>query len=251
MEKVTEKWLKEWEKAKPLLRPYGDPAGYFTKPETAGYQMDTIEIGTVKFPTGKFLVRDPLVSLTDRDEPPYLREVPIGDYPLTIAVVKIEEDHYRYAAARVLFTDKPVKAYEEALRGGENFDFDEIVPGETFYGFGVDAGLAAIADIETRNRYCDFCENWEIHNPDGNIYDDYFAAIFAESCEKHPKYQRAPDGDWINWKIPDTAFSLPMFASGWGDGQYPVYFGLDEDGEVCQLIVELISLEYMADHDSE
>jgi hypothetical protein len=110
----------------------------------------------------------------------------------------------------------------------------------------VDAGLASIADVETRDRYCDFCENWDTQNPDGNIYDDYFAELFAESCEKYPKYQREA-GDWINWTIPGTDLSLPLFASGWGDGQYPVYFGLDKDGEVCQILIEFIGLECMAD----
>lgn len=245
---VTEEWLESWRKVKSLLRPYGDTASYFTKPEIAGYQMDIIELGLIKFPTGEFLVRDPLVYLPDRDESSYLRKVPIGDYPLTIAVAKIEENHYRFAAARVLFTDKPIATYEEALRGEETFG--EIVPGDTFYGFSVDAGLAAIADVETRNRYCDFCEKWETQNPDKNIYDDYFSEVFAHSYQKNPKYQRSA-GDWINWTIPDTELSLPMFASGWGDGTYPVYFGLDENGEVCQLIVELISLEYMAAHEDD
>lgn len=245
MIKVTEEWLAAWEKVKLLLKPYGDIAGYFTRPEIAGYQMDTIQLGSINFPTGEFLVRDPLVYLPDRDEPAYLRKVPVGEYSLTVAVAKIAEDHYRYAAARVLFSDRPVVSYEEALRGEE--EFNDVTPGETFYGFCVDAGLAAIADVKTRDLYCDFCDQWDAKNPGKNIYNDYFAALFSDSYNSNPKYQRSA-GDWINWTIPDTGLSLAMFASGWGDGTYPVYFGLDDNGEVCQLIVELISLEYMADH---
>lgn len=242
---ITEEWLKAWEKVKHLLRPYGNPASYFTEPEVSGFEMDIIQLGDIKFHTGRFLVRDPLVFLPDRKEPPYLREVPAGKYPLSVAVAKIQDDHYRYAAARVLFSDKAIATYEEALRGAENFG--DIVPGDTFYGFSVDAGLAAIADIETRDKYCDFCDKWYAENPDKNMYDDYFSQLFADSYNKDPKYQRA-GGDWINWTIPDTDLTLAMFASGWGDGTYPVYFGLDENGEVCQLIVELISLEYIADN---
>ena len=32
-------------------------------------------------------------------------------------------------------------------------------------------------------------------------------------------------GDWLNWTVPDTDCNLPIFASGWGDGYYHVYFG--------------------------
>jgi len=34
-----------------------------------------------------------------------------------------------------------------------------------------------------------------------------------------------------------------MFQSGFGDGAYPVYLVYDKDGNVCQLIVELIDIE--------
>ena len=72
-----------------------------------------------------------------------------------------------------------------------------------FFGFNVDAGLACICDKK-------------LHR-DG--------------------------GDWINWNIPNTNYHLPMFQSGFGDGAYPVYLAYDKDGNVCQLIVELIDIE--------
>ena len=41
----------------------------------------------------------------------------------------------------------------------------------------------------------------------------------------------------------DTDCSLPIFASGWGDGYYPVYFGYDAKGEVCAVYVRFIDIE--------
>ena len=93
--------------------------------------------------------------------------------------------------------------------------------------------------IATRVRYCDFEEQWKKENPDGNIYDDYFAEEFSESYIKNPKFQREA-GDWINYTIPGTKLNIPMIQSGFGDGYYPVYFGYDKDGEVCSLIIEYI-----------
>ena len=34
-----------------------------------------------------------------------------------------------------------------------------------------------------------------------------------------------------------------FFASGWGDGYYPVYFGYDAKGEVCAVYVRFIDIE--------
>ena len=36
---------------------------------------------------------------------------------------------------------------------------------------------------------------------------------------------------------------ISIFASGWGDGYYPVYFGYDAKGEVCAVYVQFIDIE--------
>ena len=82
----------------------------------------------------------------------------------------MEEDHYRYALSRVRFTENVPKIYYEALKGDENLD---DVDGDSIFGFNVDAGLATIVDIETRNAYCDFKDKWYAENPNKNIYDDF------------------------------------------------------------------------------
>lgn len=33
-----------------------------------------------------------------------------------------------------------------------------------------------------------------------------------------------------------------MIQSGFGDGRYPVYFGYDENGKLCDLVLEYIYL---------
>ena len=96
-------------------------------------------------------------------------------------------------------------------------------------------------DVDTKNAYCDFEDNWYKENPDKNIYDDFFAAVFAQNAIDNPLYQRE-GGDWINFKIPNTDLSIPMIQSGFGDGVYPVYFGYDKDNRLCDLVVEYIYL---------
>lgn len=43
--------------------------------------------------------------------------------------------------------------------------------------------------------------------------------------------------------MPGTEWHIPMFQSGFGDGVYPVYWGLDENGEICQLVIQFIDIE--------
>ena len=101
---------------------------------------------------------------------------------------------------------------------------------------------ACICDIAVRDAFCEFYDDWSESNPGKNIYDDYFAAIFAKSYAENPKHQRE-GGDWINWIVPGTIYHLPIFQTGFGDGTYPVYFGYDADGKICQLVIQFIDID--------
>ena len=230
-------WKKKYEAVKNLLTSPVNYAKCFDMKEIQGKEIFILDMGEIEFPTGDILVRDPLVWL-NRDEKAYLTSVPRGKYRIETLVVKLEEDHYRYALSRVRFTENVTKIYYEALKGDENLD---DVDGDSIFGFNVDAGLATIVDVATRNAYCDFKDKWYAENPDKNIYDDFFTEVFANNAEENPNYQRE-GGDWINFKIPNSELSIPMIQSGFGDGRYPVYFGYDENGELCDLVVEYIYL---------
>ena len=93
--------------------------------------------------------------------------------------------------------------------------------------------------LRLKNAYCDFEEKWYQENPEKNIYDDFFEEIFAQNAIEHPLYQRE-GGDWINFKIPHTDLTIPMIQSGFGDGNYPVYFGYDKDHQLCDVVIEYI-----------
>ena len=239
MEKLQSsiEWKKRYEEVKNLLTSPVNYAKCFDMKEIQGKEIFILDMGEIEFPTGDILVRDPLVWL-NRDEKAYLTSVPRGRFRIETLVVKLEEDYYRYALSRVRFTESVPNIYYEALKGDENLD---DVDGDSIFGFNVDAGLATIVDVATRNAYCDFKDKWYAENPDKNIYDDFFTEVFANNAEENPNYQRE-GGDWINFKLPNSELSIPMIQSGFGDGRYPVYFGYDENGELCDLVVEYIYL---------
>lgn len=146
----------------------------------------------------------------------------------------------RYAAIRIKFNDNKAVYFENGMKGNEDLE-GEIKEGD-FYGFGVDAGMASITDIEVQKAYHKFEKKFSELNEDGDLYNDYFWDLLEENAKKFPKYQ-AEYGDWLNWNIPDTEYTMPICASGWGDGYYPVYFGYDENNSVCQVVVHFIDID--------
>jgi len=124
---------------------------------------------------------------------------------------------------------------------GEILVRDPLVWLHRVFGFFVDAGLATIVDVETKNAYCDFKDSWYEENPGKNIYDDFFAEIFEKNAVENPLYQRE-GGDWINFRIPNTDLNIPMIQTGFGDGVYPVYFGYDKNKNLCDIVIEYIYL---------
>jgi len=46
-------------------------------------------------------------------------------------------------------------------------------------------------------------------------------------------------GDWVNFYLPNKPeLNIIMFHSGYGDGLYPSYWGIDEKGEICSLVID-------------
>lgn len=235
--------MQKYAEVKHILTCPTDLESYFTLEEIAGEKMEVMEIGDVSLPSGKVVVRDPLVFLNSKQKP-YFIATPKGNFPVTIAVVKSEDWGDRYAAVKVKFTNEKPVLYQEALIGNENLDG---VKEDDFFGFHVDAGLGCIADAEALPEFDKFIADLNVDN----IYDDYFAELFAHSYKENPNNQRDA-GDWINCTIPNTNYQIPMFASGFGDGSYPVYFAYDANGEICGLYIQFIDIELaLSDDDDE
>ncbi|MCR6640354.1 MAG: DUF4241 domain-containing protein [Sporocytophaga sp.] len=77
-------------------------------------------------------------------------------------------------------------------------------------------------------------------NPEGNIYDDFFAAEFKKNAIDQNNPQDY--GDWVNFKLPGSELNITMFQSGYGDGVYPAYWGIDKEGQVTSLVIDFLVL---------
>lgn len=235
----TPEWIQLYNKKRTWTRCPNDLNAYFTDKEVCGKPIDQISLGGISIPTGEILARDPLTYMS-RDQQPYFQKVPTGEYKAEACIILPENGNYgRFAAVRVCFTKRPAIYHEEALTGEE--DLANLREGE-YFGFNVDAGLACVCDVKVRDAFCDFMDEWEQERPGDNLYDDYFSSLFVLNSRMNPKYQ-SNGGNWINWKIPNTDYSLPIFPSGFGDGAYPMYFGYDARGKICQIVVQFIDIE--------
>lgn len=234
----TKEWFKKYESVKENLMCKIDLESYFTEKKIGKMEVDTLEIGTVNFPTGTIFACDPLIEL--EEALPYIQTVPAGTYPVKICVVPSQKYGDRYACVRVAISDRKPVRYELGVVGNE--DFDEELDEEDYFGFGVDAGMGCIADIKTQEAFKKYWEQRLNEDEDIDPYNDLFCDLLEENGIENPKYQR-DGGDWINWTVPETDCNLPIFASGWGDGAYPCYFGYDEDGNICGVYILFIDIE--------
>ncbi len=198
-----------------------------------------LTVGTVDVPSGMVIVADPLCYLFGEHviAPVLDKQIPSGSYPAEVSIYRDEMIGVRMCTARLKIKDTAAVRYELA----------KPVPGTAaahlkdgdMSGFPVDAGLMCFIDADGAKDYAEFLGKWHKENPGKNHYDDYFAAFFAESDKKLPAYQRE-GGDFIEWANPDTGKRMVQISSGLGDGFYQCFWGYNEGGEVCELIVPMV-----------
>ena len=234
---LDKNWLEKYENKKELLRCKLDLESYFTEKQIGNAAIDTLEIGEVHFPTGKILACDPLVEL--EEALPSIQTVPTGTYPVTISVMVSEAFGNRYACVKVKINENKPVYYDLGVVGNE--DLDEELEDDEYFGFIVDAGMGCILDAKTQEAFKAYWNQRCREEKDIDPYNDLFCDLLDENYKKYPKYQR-DCGDWLNWTIPETDLNIPIFASGWGDGVYPTYFGYDADGRICGIYILFIDV---------
>lgn len=235
---MDKNWQEMYERNKNKFRCKIDLESYFTEKKIGEMEVDILDIGKVNLSTGEILACDPLVELGEART--YIQKTPIGKFPVKICVVPSRDYGDRYACVKVEFNKNKPVVYELAVTGNEK-EMDEAGEDE-YYGFGVDAGMGCVADKKSQDEYLKYWKKLEEEGNVDNPYDDIFEELLEESFKKFPKYQR-DGGDWANFIIPNTDLNIPVFASGWGDGDYPCYFGYDEKGELCGFYIHFIDIE--------
>jgi hypothetical protein len=181
-------------------------------------------IGELELPTGFVVACDPLVF---PESDPFTRALPPGRYPVELAVVRFPSGDERVAFARLLIASEPPVAWELALTAGQ--EIATLREGEIF-GYGVDAGLGCFMDATSVPLLLEAMDLLE-SGSGANYWDDLLKA------EMSPNHRDT--WDWVLHR-PDRSRpeNVAIFHSGWGDGIYPSFWGLDAEGAPVCLITD-------------
>jgi len=207
----------------PLEPLFPSAAGQLFRPGSQ-HRLDTgvtataevVPAGSLQLPTGRLVAVDPS-WLHPGPAPlvgPFTMAAPSGTYPLELAVLRWKDDH-RVAAARLTITDRPVTAWEMAVRPGQ--DQGTLQQGY-FFGVGVDAATIVVFDAAA------LAEMGRLAHADADAFT-----------------VRAPDRPMQRADVAPGANAI-AFATGWGDGSYPVWIGRTEDGAIGCFLVDMLML---------
>ncbi|WP_425800796.1 DUF4241 domain-containing protein [Desulfitobacterium sp. Sab5] len=216
-----------------------DYSVFFTHTQYNGTELELLELGDLHLLTGRIVACDPLVFLGDWKI--FSKSVKPGKYPVTVCVAKTAQSGDRYAIVQVKFSDSIPTRWEMALTTEQNPS--ELKQDGDYFGYPVDAGLGCFCDEESQTLYKEFDKQFYDSHPEGNIYDDFFADEFKKNAV-NPDDPR-DIGDWLNFYIPGTENrNVIMFHSGYGDGYYPCYWGVDNSNKICSLIVDFMVFDF-------
>ncbi|MES2515472.1 MAG: DUF4241 domain-containing protein [Bacteroidota bacterium] len=176
------------------------------------YSFHTVNIGKIKIESGHIIACDPSFMQHGK---PFTDKFPIGNFDVQLSIANIPVQNNRVAFSRILFSSNPVRKWVYATREGE-----EKVPinDSTLYSFPVDAGLAIYIDQTARDVF--------------NAYDSKdFMKVFVNGMEK--------EGNFFGYVHNFESHNLATFSTGYGDGSYGSFIGLDKNGEICRLVSDL------------
>jgi hypothetical protein len=193
-------------------------AGYRVERDGLVYVVEPYDLGSVVLPTGKVVGCDPLIPQTT----PFLDAVPPGRYDLRAWVAVLHKDgaewQRRIAALQLVVADTPAVSWSMALLPGQDL---ASLGDEEFFGFGVGAGTATLADlvaIEALNDW-DYDQLDEVFIP-AQIPDDPIEAVIGAVVDE------------------PTAANVYVVSAGWGDGRYASYVGRAEDGQITTFVTD-------------
>lgn len=186
--------------------------------ELAGRAITPVDLGELVVQSGRIRACDPLAY---PDYPPLKRQISPGRYPV-----------------RIYFAFGRVAAASMRLAPGipVSWELAEVEPSDTYGATPyagmcpVDAGMAGFMDADTYAQMERRIAKVEADTGDKNVnyYDDVVAAEVAVN-----------DDEWtLHQPMDDSDLNVAIFHSGWGDGAYPVLWGLSTGGNALVLFTD-------------
>lgn len=183
-------------------------------------EITVTPIGELDLSTGEIIACDPLTTGTDW--PALSRKVEPGHYPVSLL-----EAQGRVAAAILRFRPGTPLRWELATLPGQD---TSTLKGDEVFGYPIDVGLGSFMD---RTAMVLMSEQQDKLETDQNYYDDVLATEFAPNQDRFVMHH----------PVAGNPLNVAMFWSGWGDGVYPSFWGLNAAGEPLLLMTDFDVLE--------
>jgi hypothetical protein len=188
--------------------------GFAVSLNGASYKFRSQLIGEIRLTSGKLIACDAFVT----GEAPFSKSVPVGSFPLYVAIAGIGEDE-RIGFAKIVFAPGQIESWELATTEGQ--DASTLKKGEIF-GYGVDSGTGAFMDVEALRAY----------EAQRKLGGEKFDQRLFDELDKTYRHTRS-------WYLLQTdKGTVAMFSSGYGDGVYPTYRGYDGAGKLVAVITD-------------
>ena len=179
-------------------------------------QLSVSRAGDLVLQTGRVVAADVFFLF---DGLPFTRWLPAGNHPVFVLHATAASDD-RIAAAMIRVAPGDPVRWEPALTPGQDAS---RLPPDQFFGYGVDSGIGCFASAEAVEY---------LSRAGARAGDAYSARVEAAMFPSKNEFHLVADvpvGD-------GAALNVVAFQSGWGDGAYPSYFGLDAAGKPLVLL---------------
>lgn len=201
---------------KPVAARAFEPGVSVTQPDGNRITLWSRTIADLVIPSYRIVACDPFECTLAT---PFAYRVTPGRYPVVLALADFDRAaDQRIAAAMLRLTDTEPVRWEPALVEGD---------GEAYTSsFGVDSGLCALLSDEAAAVLTD------------RLSDDADYLERAIEDQRGPLYTDGPE--WFDVVLdPSTGLNIVICTSGWGDGVYCGYWGIDDEGNLAHLVVDL------------
>ncbi|MFC9688566.1 DUF4241 domain-containing protein [Kribbella sp. NPDC056951] len=192
---------------------------------SSGSQSETevISAGAVHFPTGMVVAADPAWSINPLEESDAVAaKVPTGSYPVSLLVSVWRQapasgavPRSKVCASKVHVSDDPVTHWRPAFPSGS----DQSVA----LGFAVDSGTASFFDFSAKD--------WLTARQENDDWWDEVSDVLRRDL-------------YVLIEDQATGANAIIYECGMGDGVYEVWLGLNADGQVAEILVDLELLSH-------
>ena len=212
--------------------------------------FNEIEIGKIKLNTGKIVAR----GVENGFATPFSRTVEPGEYPVKLYVHEISPNQYIVEYAKIKFRDEKANRCLYAIT--EEMDLEEVknFKKETLLGgYITTSGFSCFIDEEAETLFDEKKSNFfkEQKRSKKNYLEKVVLpeAITISSDAKELEKQVK----WGEFKIDDANNqNMILFFSGWGHGNYPVFWGYNDKNDTVELTIDfLIRDTYWNHHEDE